>query len=278
MLLSVRHETRYRYAEDALGAVVRIRLQPADWTTQQVMDWCVTVNDEPISATLPNSYGVPEAIWRTSQRLSEAVVVAQGTIETFDQAGIVGFTEESANPRVFIRQGDFTAPNEAITAFAREAGMVEGPLARLHSLCRIVHESLTYRADSTDSATTAAQALELGSGVCQDFAHIFIAAARLLEAPARYVAGYVYDPDQPVETHFSHGWAEAFVDGLGWIGFDPTRKVCVTDHYIRLSWGHDAFDCAPLRGVAHLAGDISMEVDVTVAAASAMRQSQSQQQ
>jgi transglutaminase-like putative cysteine protease len=278
MLLSVRHETRYRYDEGALGAVMRLRLNPVDCTMQQVVDWRVTVNDEPVEAGVPNSYGVPEAIWRTGQRIDEAIVVAEGTVETVDRAGMLGFLEEAANPRVFLRQGEFTQPSPAIMALAGQARTGEGTLASLHNLCRIVHESLAYHPDTTDTATTAAQALEMGCGVCQDFAHIFLSAARLLDVPARYVAGYVHDPDQPAESHWSHGWAEAFVDGLGWVGFDPTHKVCVTDHYIRLSWGQDAFDCAPLRGVAHLAGNISMEVDVTVAAATVMKQAQAQQQ
>lgn len=278
MLLSVRHETRYRYAEHALGAMMRLRLSPVDCAMQQVVDWQVTVNDEPIEPGQTNSYGVPEVIWRTGNRLEEAVVVAEGTVETVDRAGILGFLDEAVSPRVFLRHGDFTRPSSAIAALAREAAEADGPLASLHELCRIVHDRLDYQPDSTDTSTTAAEALELGRGVCQDFAHVFITAARLMSVPARYVAGYVHDPEQPPEMHWSHGWAEAFVEGLGWVGFDPTRKVCLTDHYIRLSWGQDAFDCAPLRGVAQLAGKISMEVDVTVAAATAMTQSQAQQQ
>jgi transglutaminase-like putative cysteine protease len=273
MRLTVRHETRYHYGEGALGAMMRLRLQPADCAIQKVVDWQVTVNEEPVSPGQINSYGVAETLWRSAQRLSETVVVASGTIDTFDRAGIIGIQNEEAHPRIFLRQSDYTRANAALTLLAEEACSADGALAALHNLCRIVHERLVYRTDSTDSATTAAQALEVGAGVCQDFAHVFIAAARLMDAPARYVAGYVHDEDQPVETHATHGWAEAFVEGLGWIGFDPARKVCVTEDYVRLSWGLDAFDCAPLRGVAHLAGPIEMDVDVMVSA-----QSQSQQQ
>lgn len=278
MLLSVRHETRYHYGEGAAGAMMRLRLNPVNCAMQQVVDWQVTVNDEPVEPGQANSYGVPEIIWRASQRLDEAVVVAEGTVQTVDQAGILGLLEEMVSPRVFLRHGDFTKPSPAIVGMAQEASGSDGTLASLHDLCHFVHDHLVYQPDSTDTSTTAAEALELGRGVCQDFAHVFISAARLLNVPARYVAGYVHDAHQPAELHSTHGWAEAYVDGLGWVGFDPTRKICVTEHYIRLSWGQDAFDCAPLRGVAQLAGTIGMEVDVTVAAATAMRHSQAQQQ
>lgn len=267
MRLTVRHETRYDYGEGASGAVMRLRLMPTDCATQRVLDWRVTVNGEPVNHFQHNSFGVPESVWRAAQPIAQAVVVAEGVVETSDQAGILGKLPEAADARVFARQGDYTAPSEALVVLAAEARSAEGPLASLHNLCRLVHGRMAYVPDTTDSGTTAAKALEQGCGVCQDFAHVFLSCARLMDVPARYVAGYIFEPERPEEAHQSHGWAEAYVDGLGWVGFDPTHKVCVTDHYIRLSWGVDAFDAAPLRGVAQLTGSIAMDVGVCVAQA-----------
>jgi transglutaminase-like putative cysteine protease len=202
-------------------------------------------------------------------------------VETADRAGVVGFGDEAASQRVFLRQGDYTRLDMGLAALSMEAVSPDGTLASLHNLSRLVHERLTYKPDMTDSATTAAQALEMGCGVCQDFSHIFISAARQMGVPTRYVAGYVYDEEGDLDeeqTGHSHGWAESFIDGLGWVGFDPTRKICVTDQYVRLSWGIDAFDSAPLRGVAQLSGAIGMNVDVQVGTAPILIQSQSQQQ
>ncbi|HEX7854030.1 MAG TPA: transglutaminase family protein [Sphingobium sp.] len=281
MRLSIRHETRYFYDGGAQGATMRLRLKPIDNAVQQVVDWRVLVNDEPVERFAVNSFGVPEALWRTGARISEAVIVAEGTVETSDCAGVIGFGDEAASPRIFLRQGDYTKVDAGLVTLAEEAVSPEGTLASLHNLSRLVHERLAYRKEATDSATTAAQALDLGCGVCQDFSHVFIAAARQLGAPTRYVAGYVYDEEGDLdaeETGHSHGWAESFIDGLGWVGFDPTRKICVTDQYVRLSWGVDAFDSAPLRGVAQLSGTIGMNVDVQVGTTPIVSQSQSQQQ
>lgn len=281
MRLSIRHETHYFYEGTAQGATMRLRLKPMDSPVQQVEDWAITVNGEPVESYILNSYGVPESLWRTGQRISEAVVVAEGVVETFDRAGIIGFPEEAASPRIFLRQGDFTRATPALVAMAQECVTTDGQLASLHNLSRAVHGRMLYRKDATDSATTAAQALDLGHGVCQDFAHVFISAAREMGVPTRYVAGYVYDEEGDMDAQDlgqSHGWAESFVDGLGWIGFDPTRKICVTDQYVRLSWGVDAFDSAPLRGVAALSGVIGMNVDVQVANAPILAQKQAQTQ
>ncbi|MCE7797394.1 transglutaminase family protein [Sphingobium sufflavum] len=281
MRLCIRHETRYSYEGTALGATMRLRLKPMDSPVQRIEDWRISVNGEPVENFTANSYGVPEALWRTGQRISEAVVVAEGIVETADRAGIIGFPDEAASPRIFLRQGDFTKADGALVEMAAEARTTDGPLASLHNLSHIVHGRMRYRKDSTDSATTAAQALEMGGGVCQDFAHVFIAAAREMGVPTRYVAGYVYDEEGEMDAEEigqSHGWAEAFVEGLGWVGFDPTRKICVTDQYVRLSWGVDAFDSAPLRGVAALTGGIGMNVDVQVATAPILSQKQAQSQ
>lgn len=278
MQLSIRHETRYFYEGTAQGATMRLRLKPVDSAVQSIKDWRISVNGEPVEQFTLNSYGVPESFWRTGQRISEAVIVAEGTVETVDRAGIIGFPEEAVPPRVFLRQGDYTKLTPGLIALAQEAVSDESMLASLHNLSRLVHERLAYKKEMTDSSTTAAQALELGCGVCQDFAHVFIACARQIGAPSRYVAGYVYDEDGELETGEvgqSHGWVESYVEGLGWVGFDPTRKICVTDQYVRLSWGVDAFDSAPLRGVAQLSGAIGMNVDVQVATVPIQSQSQS---
>ena len=107
---------------------------------------------------------------------------------------------------------------------------------------------MEYRKGETHVHTTGAEALEQGSGVCQDHAHIFCAAARTLGIPARYVSGYL-DRRRGRGTAASHAWAEAYVEDLGWVGFDPTNRACATDAYIRTAIGLDYAEASPVRGV-----------------------------
>jgi transglutaminase-like putative cysteine protease len=97
-------------------------------------------------------------------------------------------------------------------------------------------------------ATTAEAALTAGRGVCQDQAHVFIAGARALGIPARYVSGYLLI-DGREEQEAGHGWAEGFVDGLGWIGFDIANEICPDDRYVRVASGRDYRDAAPVKGL-----------------------------
>ena len=90
--------------------------------------------------------------------------------------------------------------------------------------------------------------LALRAGVCQDFAHLFIAVARAMGVPARYVSGYIHSPGESVASA-SHAWAEAWIAGRGWIGFDATHPIRTTPHHVRLAVGRDYTDAAPTRGV-----------------------------
>ena len=136
-------------------------------------------------------------------------------------------------------------------------------LDRMHDLMGTVHTSVAYRPGETGTETTAEQALEAGHGVCQDHAHIFIAAARLLDIPARYVSGYLLI-DGVTDQSASHAWVEAHVEGLGWVGFDVSNGISPDNRYIRVATGFDYQDAAPITGLSYGARDESMVVSLRV--------------
>jgi transglutaminase-like putative cysteine protease len=146
------------------------------------------------------------------------------------------------------------------------AHMTQGgdPLARLHALMRAVHENLAYEVGHTDTETTAAAALERGRGVCQDHAHVFIAACRALDIPARYASGYLWSGDDDAAHDASHAWAEAHIDGLGWMGFDGANGKHPDETYVRVAVGLDYRATAPMRGVRCGAASEEMRVQVRV--------------
>jgi len=84
--------------------------------------------------------------------------------------------------------------------------------------------------------------------------------------PARYVSGYLFADAQGVAHEAAHAWAEVYVAGLGWVGFDPANRCCPDDRYIRLGSGLDAQDAAPIRGIARGMGAESLDVTVAVQA------------
>ena len=135
-----------------------------------------------------------------------------------------------------------------------------------------LHEAMTFDARATHVATPATRTFARGHGVCQDFAHIFVACARTLDIPARYVSGYLKRAEGEAQAA-GHAWAEGFVEGLGWVGFDAAHKMSPDDAYVRVAAALDYLGAAPIRGARVGGGDEEMEVRLKVAMARAQSQS-----
>jgi len=112
--------------------------------------------------------------------------------------------------------------------------------------------------------------------VCQDHAHIFLAAARVLNIPARYVSGHLFRRDGAVAQQAGHAWVEAFVEGLGWVAFDPANGICTDDAYVRVAVGLDYGDASPTTGRRRGGGEECLDVEVRVALSQVQAQVQVQ--
>jgi transglutaminase-like putative cysteine protease len=196
-----------------------------------------------------------------------------GEVLTEDRAGVIGSFPEPLPPEVFLRETSLTHPSEEIHELASQARDT-GPSAldRLHALVGIISARMRFDTGNMDVSRTAAQSLAQSQGVCQDFAHLFLAAARTLDVPARYVSGHLFRQDGVTDQPAAHAWAEAWVDGVGWIGFDPANGICPDDAYVRVAVGLDYREAAPLSGARIGGGGEELHVAVSVVQASAQTQ------
>ncbi|MEM7386643.1 MAG: transglutaminase family protein, partial [Verrucomicrobiota bacterium] len=135
-------------------------------------------------------------------------------------------------------------------------------------MTRIFNE-FEYKPGVTDVATPLAEVLQRKEGVCQDFAHVMIAALRRIGIPVRYVSGYLETLPEPGREKLrgadaSHAWVEAYTEASGWVGFDPTNNQIPASQHIKIAHGRDYFDVRPLRGVFVGSGrqQLTVEVDV----------------
>ncbi|KAK0350475.1 hypothetical protein LTR94_028876, partial [Friedmanniomyces endolithicus] len=184
-------------------------------------------------------------------------------VATADTGGVVRGVNERLAPAVFLRETRLTQADAALCAFALEAG--EGAsLDRMHRLMGAIHARVAFQVGATSASHTAAEAFAIGQGVCQDHAQIFIACARKLGVPARYVSGHLSRSDGQHDQDAAHAWAEAFIEDLGWVGFDPANGVCPTEHYVRVATGLDALGATPIRGTSYGGGVESLTVALHV--------------
>ncbi len=269
MLISVRHVTRYAYVEPVGYAIQSLRLTPSPFKGLRVLDWRVHVPGAGPALEFRDGFGNLVQLVTVSHVHRELSIEAGGTVETKDLNGVVAGLENPCPPRMYLRVTPQTEPGPAIRELAASV-RAKDPLDRLHALAGTVRDRIDYVTGVTGTHTSAAAALADGKGVCQDHAHVFIAAARSLAVPARYVTGYLVMGDPtPADAH--HAWAEAWVEGLGWVGFDVANRICPTDRYVRLAAGLDAGTAAPVIGSRRGGAAETLDVSVLVQQQSAQQ-------
>jgi transglutaminase-like putative cysteine protease len=262
MRVTIGHVSRYSYDSPATYSIQTLRLTPPSFNGQQVVSWNIAAPGFDKASSFRDSFGNVAHLVTYTENHSESLIIANGIIETEDCAGVVQGLSEAAPLRTFLRHTDHTQAGERVRALAAAASTKTG-VARFHQLMNLTTEAVAYTIGATTPSTTAEHALEIGRGVCQDHAHVFIAAARLLGTPARYVNGYFFSgTDEASEAH--HAWAEVWIEDLGWVGFDPANGVSPNDYYVRLATGLDAASSAPIRGTRRGGEKETLDVIVDV--------------
>ncbi|MDX1907640.1 MAG: transglutaminase family protein [Bacteroidia bacterium] len=137
----------------------------------------------------------------------------------------------------------------------------------LRSLNTYIHQSLRFEPGSTHVHTTADEAWQQKSGVCQDYAHIFLALARRQGIPCRYVSGFLHPGPDHQGTAVMHAWVEAWIPGYGWMGLDPTNNILTDETFIKVAHGCDYQDCPPIKGVINTTGGQATRYEVAVSRA-----------
>ncbi len=263
MQIVIDHTTTYRYGDAPLRVHQALRLWPVPGGGQVIYEWRVDVDGRKIRPTSRDGFGNPVATHVAEGPSAALRLHVHAEVETLDRHGVVGHTEDSLPPAFFVHPTLLTSADAAILEMAHgTARDSESDVARLHRLSAAVRERIDYQPLTTDVATPAAEALAAGAGVCQDHAHVLLAAARALGHPARYVSGYLCASAEQIAA--SHAWVEIYVEGLGWVGFDPANQICPDERYVRVATGRDYRDAAPVRGVRVGGGIESLEVLVRV--------------
>jgi transglutaminase-like putative cysteine protease len=265
MRLTIEHETHYRFAQPAQHSIQYLRLTPRPDPSQAVLAWRVVTPGQLKRWT--DGFGNIAHVSVQNGMHNEVPVVVRGEVETTDTCGVLP-ADDGLPPQMFLRPTRYTVVEGGIPDLAKpfvERAKDEGPIAALHALMWGLHETVGYHPGHTDVESTAAEALEHGYGVCQDHAHLFIACARVLGIPSRYVSGYLFARSGERGTLASHAWAEAYIEDLGWVSFDPTNGQCATDAYVRLAVAFDYAGACPIRGIRKGGGIEEMTVRVQVA-------------
>lgn len=263
MKLRILHETSYSYDAPIEALAQSLRLTPSVHEGQRVGEWRISVSGGQRGAGFRDGAGDWVEAWTVRGPIDKVTVTIEGLIETRDTAGVLRGHRETISPLVYLRGSPATCCNDALRELAHSV-QGEDDLGLAHQLSAAVHGAIAYVPGATEAWTSAAEALALGQGVCQDHAHALIACARARGLPARYVSGYLHSSIDGTPHDAAHAWAEIHVGPLGWVGFDAANACCPDDRYVRLASGYDAQDAAPVRGMAFGPSKESLDVRVHV--------------
>ncbi len=274
MRLTIEHTTRYSYDQPQRRISQSLRMVPASFEGQRVLDWEISCEGGTIGAEFTDGAGDEVKTLTVSGPVEQIEIVVRGTVETADTTGILKKHKEVIHPTVYLRDTRLTDPDGGIRVIAATArdSYPDDQLGLAHELARQTAERVVYTPGTTDQDVTATQALEAGMGVCQDQAHVLISLARCAGLPARYVTGYLHSTSDGASHEASHAWAEVFVKDIGWVGFDPANTCCPDERHIRLGSGLDALEAAPVRGISFGSGEETMDFSLSVSQTSSQSQ------
>jgi transglutaminase-like putative cysteine protease len=266
MYLTIRHDTVYRYDATVHYSIQQLRLTPVSGASQIVRRWFLDAPGKLDSAF--DAYGNVLHTLVLNRPHDEIRVHVSGEVDTMPL--IDGRLNEDAGPiplEHYTCSTRLTDADPAVCELAHSVPPLDSPAALIALAERII-ERVPFQSGVTAVTSTAAQALTLGRGVCQDHAHLMLACCRARGVPARYVSGYI-EPGE-VDDAASHAWVDVWLAGIGWVSVDVTHAAFASDVYCRLAAARDYEAASPVRG--RRIGGLAERLDVSVAV-SAQQQS-----
>ncbi|MEO6368962.1 MAG: transglutaminase family protein [Steroidobacteraceae bacterium] len=262
MLLQVRHETVYTYAEAVRYTIQALRLTPRREARQRVVAWSIQAPGRRTEQR--DAYGNIVHYLTVESPHRELRLLVTGTVETDETDGQPNSETGQLSPLAYRLPSSLTGVDAALGEFAATSFAGRGALpARLLQGARAVATAVAWRPGTTQVPDTAIAAFQQRDGLCQDQAHVFIACCRALGWPARYVSGYRFTG---LDTGLAiHAWAEVWLQDIGqWYGIDVTHGGPVGGRHCRLAVGRDYLDAAPVRGMRRGGGQEQLQVAVQV--------------
>ena len=263
MRLTIRHLTRYTFDKPVSHGLQRLRLTPKTTSGQSVVDWTMSLEGASKEAEYEDQNHNRTTLISLHPGTREVTIACNGSVDTADHVGIIGRHAGHLPMWHFLDHTASTRPGPRMKAMMAGLPVDDDPVTTLHRLSARILEAVKYETGFTDVDTPAEEALSAGRGVCQDHAQIFIGGCRMLSVPARYVSGYLMMEDRTVQDA-GHAWAEAYVERLGWVGFDIPNEVCPDERYVRVATGADTREAAPVTGIHYGGAEETLNVELAV--------------
>ena len=278
MFYTIRHLTKFRYAETISESIMETRMHPRSDGNQRCLTFHLSVSPRCRVFSYRDYLGNNVHHFDIPGIHAQLVIVAESLVDVQPAPPLPRALEPDSWHELdrIVSKGDYwemllpseyAQPTPLLLELARSLDVRrrDDPLTLAHEVSAGLYRTFDYVPRSTRVDSPIDEALRDCRGVCQDFAHIMIALLRGVRIPARYVSGYLYhrsqDRDRSAEGA-THAWVEAFLPQIGWVGFDPTNSLLSGERHIRTAIGRDYADVPPTKGIFR--GKTASELSVAV--------------
>ncbi len=263
MILTISHSTRYTFDAPVSYGLQQLRLTPKSFRAQSVVAWTTRLTGAGKQLEFDDFHRNRVELISMHEGVEEVIIESEGRVEMVDTHGVVGPHAGPSPLWLFHRSTPLTQSGRGTRAIVSQVPSGE-PLDRLHALSAIIRDQIAYEIGASHPDWTSEDAVAEGKGVCQDHTHVFLTCARIMGFPARYASGFLMMDDR-IDQEATHAWAEAHIDGLGWVGFDVSNGISPDQRYVRVATGLDYSEAAPIRGVRMGGATETLSVAVKVA-------------
>jgi transglutaminase-like putative cysteine protease len=270
MLLQIQHETKLSYSSVVCETVFEVRMAPPSDEDQTALGYRLRITPQAPVTSYRDGFGNRVDMFNVATPYSELVVQSTSFVRTHRRGGLdrlAGVDWPVPKPvpvevLEFLQPSPLVDRGPALDAFVASLPEPSGSATEvIRRMMRAVADRLKYETLITTARTPVGEALALGRGVCQDFAHLFLGACRGLGVPARYVSGYVNHPGELA----THAWCQVWAhERIGWVDVDPTRDTFIDNDHVVTAVGRDYSDVPPNQGLWKGRAEESIAVSVKV--------------
>lgn len=246
MHLKIEHKTAYTFETPVKYGLQQLRKTPKSSRHQKVLHWETEVEGGVKEVVFEDHHHNVTELVSFDPGTQAVTVISRGEVTLSNDSGVVGPHRGPIPLWLYCRSTTRTQARAGVKALLRDIGPSKD-LAGMHALSEGIRQFFTFEVGASHPGWSAEDAVEAQRGVCQDYTHVFIACARQLGVPARYVSGYLMLNEQ-AEQVAMHAWAEAYIADLGWVGFDVANGYCPDTRYVRVATGLDYAEAAPVSG------------------------------
>lgn len=278
MHFEIFHLTKFQYSDFVTESVMELRLQPVTNVHQNCTSFSLQLSPSARIFEFIDQYGNTVQHFDIPEKHKQLEIITKSFVEVFERKTLPDslpfeswktLKEEIENGDYweYLLPSQFANPTKALFELRNSFPDSEkkDPLTLLREINSFFKANFEYCPDATEVDSPIDIAIEQRSGVCQDFANIMIALVRSFNIPCRYVSGYLFhrtDDRSHIAQDATHAWVEAYLPNLGWVGFDPTNDLIVSDRHITVAVGRDYNDVPPTRGV--FKGKVDSQLSVAV--------------